>query len=72
MIAEHRVLELIAVLGSQLAGDMSHKPSGRPTVTLTTLKGEGCYQFCCLVNRGTMGVNSLPKTVTRQRLTPER
>ena len=26
----------------------------------------GCYQFCCLVNRGTMGVNSLPKTVTRQ------
>jgi len=26
-----------------------------------------CYQFCCLVNRGTMGVNSLPKTVTRQR-----
>ena len=28
---------------------------------------EGCYQFCCLVNRGTMGVTSLPKTVTRQR-----
>ena len=28
---------------------------------------EGCYQFCCLVNRGTMGVSSLPKTVTRQR-----
>jgi len=27
----------------------------------------GCYQFCCLVNRGTMGVNSLPKTVTWQR-----
>jgi len=27
----------------------------------------GCYQFCCLVNSGTMGVNSLPKTVTRQR-----
>jgi len=26
-----------------------------------------CYQFRCLVNRGTMGVNSLPKTVTRQR-----
>jgi len=24
-------------------------------------------QFRCLVNRGTMGVNSLPKTVTRQR-----
>ena len=28
---------------------------------------EGCYQFRWLVNRGTMGVNSLPKTVTRQR-----
>jgi len=28
---------------------------------------EGCYQFCCLVNRGMMGVNSLFKTVTRQR-----
>ena len=27
----------------------------------------GCYQFRCLVNRGTMGVTSLPKTVTRQR-----
>ena len=27
----------------------------------------GCYQFCCLVNRGTTGANSLPKTVTRQR-----
>ena len=25
---------------------------------------EGCYQFCCLVNKGTMGVSSLPKTVT--------
>ena len=28
---------------------------------------EGCYQFRCLENRGTMGVNSLRKTVTRQR-----
>ena len=27
----------------------------------------GCYQFCCLVNRGTIGVNSLPTTVTRKR-----
>jgi len=43
--AERRVPELIPVLGSQLAGDVSHKPSGRlpllsirPTVTLTTLK----------------------------------
>ena len=28
---------------------------------------EGCYQFRFLVNKGTMDVNSLPKTVTRQR-----
>ena len=69
LITEHRFLELISVLGSQPAGDMSHKPgvslpllSDRPAVTLTTLL-EGCYQFRCLVNKGTMGVNSLPKTV---------
>ena len=28
-ITEHRVPELIPVLGSQPAGDMSHKPGGR-------------------------------------------
>ena len=58
------------------ADDASHKPGGsrlpllsaRSAVTLATLKWAAtCYQFCCLVNRGTMGVNSLPKTVTRQR-----
>jgi len=44
-IAEHRVPELIPVLGSQPAGDVSHKPGGRlpllstrPAVTLATLK----------------------------------
>jgi len=44
-IAEHRVLEVIPVLGSQPAGDMSHKPGGRlpllstrPAVTPATLK----------------------------------
>jgi len=44
-IAEHRVPQLIPVLGSQLAGDVSHKPgsrlpllSARPAVTLA-----GCY-----------------------------
>jgi len=44
-IAERRVPELIPVLGSQPAGDMSHKPGGRlpslslrPAVTPTTLK----------------------------------
>ena len=26
-----------------------------------------CYQFRCLMNRGTMGVNCLPKAVTRHR-----
>ena len=70
-INERRVLELIPVLGSQPAGDVTYKPSSRlpllfarTAVTLATL--EACYQFRCLVNRGTMGVNSLPETVTRQ------
>jgi len=58
-ITERRVPELITVLGSQPAGDVSHKPSFRlpllsakPAVTPTILAG--CYQFHCLVNRGTM------------------
>jgi len=45
VITERRVPELIPVLGSQPAGDMSHKPGGRlpllsarPAVTLATLK----------------------------------
>jgi len=44
-ITKHRVPELIPVLGSQPAGDVSHKPGGRlplfsarPAVTLTTFK----------------------------------
>ena len=44
-ITKHRVPELIPVLGSQPAGDVSHKRGGRlpllsarPAVTLTTLK----------------------------------
>ena len=44
-IAKCMVLELILVLGSQSAGDVSHKPGGRlpllsakPAVTPTTLK----------------------------------
>ena len=44
-ITEHRVLELIPVLGSQPACDVSHKPGGRlpllsarPAVTPATLK----------------------------------
>jgi len=45
LIADRSVPELIPVLGSQPAGDMSHKPGGRlpllsarPAVTLATLK----------------------------------
>jgi len=44
-MAERRVPELISVLGSQPAGDVSHKPGGRlpllsarPAVTLAALK----------------------------------
>ena len=44
-ITERRVPELIPVLGSQPAGDLSHKPGGRlpllsarPAVTLATVK----------------------------------
>jgi len=44
-ITERRVLELIPVLGSQPAGDVSHKPGGRRpllsarhAVTIATLK----------------------------------
>jgi len=44
-ITERRVLELIPVLGSKPAGDVSHKPGGRlsllsarPAVTPATLK----------------------------------
>ena len=64
-ITERRVPELIPVLGSQPAGDVSHKPDGRLQL-LSDRPAESCYQFCCLANRSTMGVNSLPKTVTRQ------
>jgi len=73
-ITERRVPELIPVLCSQPAGDVSHKPGGRlpllfarPALALATLKRAAIYQFRCLVKRGTMAVNSLPKTVTRQR-----
>jgi len=45
-IAERRVPELIPVLGSQPAGDVSHEPGGRlpllsarPAVTLQPLRG---------------------------------
>ena len=70
-ITERRVPELIPVLGSQPSGDVhnSRLPlvSARPAVTLATPKRAATSLFCCLVYRGTLGVNSLPKTVTRQR-----
>ena len=69
-ITERRIPELILVLGSQPAGDVSHKLGGRqpllsarPEVTLATLK-RASTNFAVLVNGATMGVNSLPKTVT--------
>jgi len=46
LITERTVPELIPVLGSQPAGDMSHKPDGKlplqfakPAITPATLKG---------------------------------
>ena len=49
-ITERRVPELIPVLGSQPAGDVSHKPGGRlsllsarPEVTRATLKRADIY-----------------------------
>ena len=69
-IAERRVPELIPVLGSQPAGDLIQKPSGRlpllsarPAIALTTLKR--AVPVSLLGELGTMGMNSLPKTVTR-------
>ena len=70
-ITESNVPELIAILGSQPARDVSHKPGGRlpllsarPTVTVATLK-RAATNFAAWM-RGTMGVNSLPKTRQRR------
>jgi len=72
-ITERWVPELIPVLGRQPTGDVSHKPGNRlpllfaePAVTLATLKRAATNEQC-LVNREMTGVNSLPKTVTRER-----
>jgi len=73
---EGRVPQLIPVLDSQPAGNVSHKPDGRlpllsarPTVTLAAFKRASSMQPILLFGeqRRTMGVNSLPNTVTRQR-----
>ena len=68
-ITERRVQELITVLGSQPAGDVTHNPGGRlsllsarPVVTLATLK-RAATNFAAW-GTVTMGLNSLPTTVT--------
>jgi len=55
-ITERRVPELIPVLGSQPAGDVSHKPGGRlpllsarPAVTPATLKRAAIYHAVSLL-----------------------
>jgi len=72
LTAERRIPELIPVLGSQPAGDVSHKPgsrlpllSARPTVTPATLKR--VLPVLLLGEQRHMGVNSLSKIGTRQR-----
>ena len=72
-ITERRVPELIPVLGSQPAGDVSHKPGGRlpllsarPAVTPATLK-RAAANFAAWRTEARWDANSLPKTVTRQR-----
>ena len=71
-ITQRRVPELIPVLGSQPAGDVSHKPGGKlpllstgPAVTPATLKRAA--PILLLGEQRHDGVNSLPNTVTRQR-----
>jgi len=72
-ITERRVLQLILVLGSQPAGNVSHKPGGRlpllsarHAVTAAALKRAATATNFALGEHRHNGVNSLPKTVTRQ------
>ena len=69
-ITERRVPELIPVLGSQPAGDASHRPGirlpllyARPAVTPATL----LLPILLLGEQRHDGCEQLPKTVTRQR-----
>jgi len=71
-ITERWVPELIPVLGSQPAGDVIINPTVGchyfpPGLQLPSQPLRGMLPVLLLghlVNRGTMGVNSLPKTVT--------
>ena len=65
LITDCRVPELIPVLGSQPAGDVSHKLGSRLPL-LSARPAVNPRNPYCLVNRGSVNVNSLPKTVTRQ------
>jgi len=76
-VTERRVPELIPVLGSQPAGEVSHKPDGRlpllstrPAVTPATLKRaastKGGVSSVSWRQLREDRANSLPKTVTRQ------
>ena len=70
MITDRRVPEMIPVLGSQPAGDVSHKPGGRlsllsarPAVTLATLK-RAATNFATLNSTPTnLVIISHPRTV---------
>ena len=65
-VTERRIPEMIPVLGSQPVGEVSHKPSSScqyfpPGLQLPPQPLRGLLPILLL------GVNSLPKTVTRQR-----
>jgi len=68
-IIERRVPELIPVLGSQPAGDVSHKPGGRlPLLSARPPQPlRGLLPILLLGEQRHDGCEQLPKTVTRQR-----
>jgi len=76
-ITEHRVPELIPVLGSQPAREVSHKPgarlpllSARPAVSPPPATLRGLLLISLLGEQRHDGCNSLRKTVSQLRLEP--
>ena len=76
-IVERRVTELIPVLGSQPAGDVSHKPGGKPLLSyppglqLPSQPLRGLLPISLLGEQRHDGcVSSLPKTASRLRYKP--
>jgi len=58
-ITEHRVLELIPVLGSQPSGDVSHKPGGRlPLLSASLPKTVTRQRRGCDLNPGPSALES--------------